>query len=126
MKCIFPIVCCAVFIVGCMTSVSDVLTARQKGEVTTVTYAASFHNAWEISKTVLRWEKTETIEEHKLEGYMLTSAGQNLISAGAVIGAFIEPVDSLNMKVTILTKRRVATNLATGLNESTYHKRFAQ
>ena len=117
---------CIALLGGCMTSMSDVLTARQKGEGTTVTYPVSFDNAWEISKAVFRWEKTEAIEEHKLEGYMLTSAGQNWVSAGAVIGAFIEPVDSSTMKVTIVTKRKMATNLATGLNESTYHKRFAQ
>jgi hypothetical protein len=111
---------------GCMTSMSDVLGAKQKGEGETRNYPVTFETAWAISMAVFRWEKTEGIEEHKLEGYMLTSAGQNFISAGSVMGAFIEPIDSNNVKVTIISKRRVATNLATGLNEGTYHDRFKQ
>ncbi len=120
------LVCVLSMLTGCMTSMSDILTARQNGEGETKTYAVPMNQAWEISKSVFRWEKTETIEEHQLEGYMLTSAGQNMISAGAVIGAFFEKVDTANTKVTIITKRRMATNLATGLTEGTYHKRFQQ
>lgn len=57
---------------------------------------------------------------------MLTSAGMNLISAGAVRGAWIESVDNNSTKVTVVTKRRIQTNLATTLTETTFHKRFAQ
>lgn len=118
--------CIGLCLGGCMTSMSDILTARQKGEGETHTYSVNLETAWEISKTVFRWEKTETIEEHKLEGYMLTNAGGNLITAGSVMGAFFEVVDSSNTRVTMISKRRVATNIATGLNEGTYHSRFQQ
>jgi hypothetical protein len=111
---------------GCMSSMSDILTARQSGEGETRVYGVNVETAWEISKTVFRWEKTENIEEHKLEGYMLTNAGQNFISAGSVMGAFFEAADSGSTKVTMISKRRMATNLATGLTEGTYHKRFQQ
>jgi hypothetical protein len=57
---------------------------------------------------------------------MLTSSGMNLVSWGAVMGAWIEPVDKDNTKVTVVTKRRVTVNIATTLTESTYHRRFAQ
>ncbi len=50
----------------------------------------------------------------------------NLVSMGAVMGAWIDPVDKDNTKVTVVTKRRIATNLATTLTEATFHKRFAQ
>jgi hypothetical protein len=50
----------------------------------------------------------------------------NLVSWGAVMGAWIEPVDKKNTKVTVVTKRRVTMNIATTLTESTYHRRFAQ
>jgi len=33
------------------------------------------------------------IEEHRKEGFMLTSGGMNLVSYGAYMGAWIEPVD---------------------------------
>ena len=57
---------------------------------------------------------------------MLTSSGANFVSMGAVMGAWIEPVDGENTKVTLVTKRRMATNIATTLTESTFQRRFAQ
>ena len=57
---------------------------------------------------------------------MLTSSGRNLVSYGAVMGAWIEPVDQTQTKVTVVTKRRLAMNVATTLTESTFQKRFAQ
>ena len=68
----------------------------------------------------------DAIEEHKDEGYMLTSSGMNLVPMGAVMGAWIDPIDGENTKVTVVTKRRIATNLATTLTETTFHQRFAQ
>jgi hypothetical protein len=42
------------------------------------------------------------------------------------MGAWIDPVDKNNTRVTVVTKRRIATNIATTLTETTFHKRFAQ
>jgi hypothetical protein len=50
----------------------------------------------------------------------------NLVSAGAVMDAWVERTGQGQTKVTVVTKRRVATNLATTLTETTFHKRFAQ
>ena len=57
---------------------------------------------------------------------MLTSSGMNLVSGGAVMGAWVEQVNKESTKVTVVTKRRIATNIATTLTETTFHKRFAQ
>ncbi len=57
---------------------------------------------------------------------MLTSSGMNFVSWGAVMGAWIEPIDETNTKVTVITKRRIATNIVTTLTETIFHKRFAQ
>ncbi len=57
---------------------------------------------------------------------MLTSSGMNVVSAGAVMGAWIEPVGRGQTQITVVTKRRVATNLATTLSETTFQKRCAQ
>lgn len=108
---------------GCAT-MSDVVRAKDEG--TAKIYPVDAEKAWEIAKTVFRWEGADAIEEHKAEGYMLTSSGMNWVSWGAVMGAWIEPVDNYNTKVTVVTKRRIATNIATTLTESTFHKRFAQ
>lgn len=112
---------------GCAT-MQDVVKAKQNGsEGTTKTYNVNETQAWEIAKTVFRWEGSDAIEEHKEQKYMLTSSGMNLVSYGAVMGAWIEPTTHTNnTKVTVVTKRRVAMNIATTLTEGTFHRRFAQ
>ena len=111
---------------GCST-MNDVVRVKEAGtEGTTKTYPVNADQAWEISKTVFRWEGSDAIEEHRDQNYMLTSSGMNLVSMGAVMGAWIEPVDKDNTKVTVVTKRRVTLNVATTLTEGTYHRRFAQ
>jgi hypothetical protein len=111
---------------GCAT-MSDVVRVKEAGtEGTTEVYPVSADQAWEISKTVFRWEGSDAIEEHRDQGYMLTSSGMNLVSYGALMGAWIEPVNIDNTKVTVVTKRRITTNIFTTLTEGTYHKRFAQ
>jgi hypothetical protein len=102
---------------GCAT-MSDVVKSKNEG--VSKVYPVNSEEAWKIAKTVFRWEGSDTIEEHKDEGYMLTSSGINLVSYGAVMGAWIEPVDRDNTKVTVVTKRRISTNLATTLTESLF------
>ena len=111
---------------GCATT-NDVVRVKQEGwEGTVEVCDVAFEQAWEISKTVFRWEGADAIEEHKDQRYMLTSSGMNMVSWGAVMGAWIEPVDAGNTRVTVVTKRRVTINIATTLTEGTYQKRFAQ
>ena len=112
-----------VWVTGCAT-MADVVTAKDEG--TSQVYPVSPDQAWEIAKTVLRWEGSDTIEEHRAEGYMLTSSGLNLISWGAVMGVWVDPIDQNQTKVTVVTKRRLSLNIATTLTETTFHKRFAQ
>ncbi len=71
-------------------------------------------------------EGADAIEEHREEGYMLTSSGMSLFTGGTVMGAWIEPVDTNATRVTVVTKRRVSINIATTLRETTFHERFAQ
>ena len=108
---------------GCAT-MGDVAVSKNSG--TSAVYPVTVDQAWDIAKTVFRWEGADAIEEHRREGYMLTSSGMNLISWGAVMGAWIDPVDGNHSKVTVVTKRRISTNLATTLTEATFQKRFAQ
>jgi len=111
---------------GCAT-MNDVVRVKESGsEGTARVYPVTFEEAWDISKAVFRWEGSDAIEEHKDQGYMLTSSGVNLFSWGTVMGAWIERVDKDKTKVTVVTKRRVTVNVATTLTEGTYQKRFAQ
>lgn len=110
---------------GCST-MQDVVQAKESGrEGVTQTYPVAPNQAWDIAKTVFRWEGADAIEEHRDQGYMLTSSGINLVSYGTVMGAWIEPAGP-GSKVTVVTKRRVQTNLFTTLTESTFHRRFGQ
>jgi hypothetical protein len=111
---------------GCAT-MNDVVRVKEAGtEGTTKVYPVNPDQAWDISKAVFRWEGSDAIEEHKDQGYMLTSSGMNLVSWGAVMGAWIKPIDKDNTEVTVVTKRRITINIATTLTEGTYHRRFAQ
>lgn len=110
---------------GCAT-MSDVVQSKAEGKGLAEVYPVTTDQAWEISKVVFRWEGADAIEEHRSEGYMLTSSGMNLVSYGAVMGAWIEPVTNDTTRVTIVTKRRLSMNVATTMREKTFHKRFAQ
>jgi len=112
-----------VWVVGCSTT-ADVLKAKDQG--TSQVYAVNADQAWNIARTVFRWEGADAIEEHRDKGYMLTSSGRDLVSEGTVMGAWVDSVDKNNTKVTVVTKRRVSLNVATTLTETTFHKRFAQ
>lgn len=78
----------AFLVTGCAT-MSDVLREKDKGTVQV--YPVTNDQAWEIAKTVFRWEGADAIEEHRSEGYMVTSSGVNLYSYGTVMGAWVEP-----------------------------------
>ena len=112
-----------VWVMGCSTT-SDVLKAKSEG--TSKVYPVNADKAWNITRTVFRWEGADAIEEHRDQNYMLTSSGMNLVSAGAVMGAWVDPVDKNNTKITVVTKRRLSLDVATTLTETTFHRRFAQ
>ena len=108
---------------GCRT-MSDVIKDKDNGTVQV--YPVDSDQAWKIAVQVFRWEGTDAIEEHRDQNMMLTSSGTNLFSMGAFMGAWIEAMDAANTKVTVVTKRKVATNIATTLTETTFHRRFQQ
>ncbi|MDX1702234.1 MAG: hypothetical protein R3250_16525 [Melioribacteraceae bacterium] len=103
---------------------TDVL--KEKDEGTAAVYKIDKNTGWDIAKTVLRWEDCETIEENRVSNYMLTTVGQNFISEGRLVGVWVEPVNDEETKITIVTKRKVQTNLATGLTESTFQESFSK
>jgi hypothetical protein len=108
---------------GCRT-MSDVIKDKESGTVQV--YPVASDQAWKIAIQVFRWEGTDAIEEHRDQNMMLTSSGMNLVSMGAFMGAWVEALDPEHTKVTVVTKRKVATNLATTLTETTFHRRFQQ
>ena len=125
-KALFGVLMMAVlWLAGCAT-LGDVVQEKNQGGGTSQVYPVNVDQAWKIAMTVFRWEGSDAIEEHRDQGYMLTSSGMNFVSSGTVMGAWVEPAGQGQTKVTVVTKRRVATNIATTLTEATFHKRFAQ
>jgi hypothetical protein len=121
----YTLVMAVLGLAGCAT-LSDVVLEKERGGGTVQVYPVDTDQAWKIAMTVFRWEGSDAIEEHRDQGYMLTSSGMNFVSAGAVMGAWVEPAGRSQTKVTAVTKRRMATNIATTLTETTFHKRFGQ
>jgi hypothetical protein len=111
-------------VLSACSTMADVVGHKDEG--TTRPYELSADQAWELTKIVFRTEGADAIEEHRDEGYILTSSGSNFYSKGTVMGAWVEPDSGNGVNVTVLTKRRVKTNLFTTLTEGTFHRRFAQ
>ncbi|HXX63495.1 MAG TPA: hypothetical protein VEO56_06815 [Bacteroidota bacterium] len=103
---------------------NDVIAGKADGTVEV--YPVTMDQAWEIALAVFHWGGCETIEEHRTEGYMLTSTGGSFVTSGSLMGAWIEPEGDSKVKVTVVSKRRVAASIASGLSESSFQSRFAQ
>ena len=110
-----------VMLASCAT-MTDVL--KDKDEGTSKIYEVDKETAWEIAITVLRWEGCETIEQHKTSNYMLTTVGANFVSDGTLVGVWVDPIGSDKSNITVVTKRKMQTNLATGLTETTFHSSY--
>ena len=119
----FSLLLAAFLPLACAT-MNDVVAQKDKG--TTQEYDVTPDVAWDICHKVFRWEGSDAIEDHRAQNYMLTSSGMNFYSDGAVMGAWVEPINGVKSKVTVVTKRRLSFDLATTMTETTFHRRFAQ
>ncbi len=108
---------------GCSTT-ADIVGHKDDG--TARVYDVSPDQGWELAKLVFRTEGADAIEEHHERGYMLTSSSSNFYSSGTVMGAWVESDGANRMKLTVVSKRRIATDLLKTLTEGTLHRRFAQ
>src|SRR6185295_19035492 len=109
------VVLAAVFF-GCATK-RDLVGAKLKGRGTQRTYPVTVDQAWVISKTILELQPTEKIEEHRAEGYMLTSDEISALTPSTYMGVFIEPDGARETKVTFVTRRRTPTQAYAALSE---------
>jgi len=106
---------------------TEVVKAREAGnEGVTKVYPVAENQAWDITKAVFCWEDTDEIVEHRDENYVITSTGMNMVAFGSVLGVWIEPVDSDNTRMTVITRRRVPSDTFTRLTAETFYKRFEQ
>jgi hypothetical protein len=113
------------FAIGCANK-QDVVIAKLRGRGSERVYPVNVDQAWAISKTILQLAPTEKIEEHRSEGYMLTSSDPGSLSPGTYIGVFVESHGPAAAKVTFITRRRTPTQAYTGLGERDFHYKFGE
>ena len=122
MRTTWTLIITILLLTSCATT-NSVVKAKDKGKGTTKVYDISFEQAWDVAKRSFRWAGADAVDEYKSEGYMLTSKGMNLVTSGSVMGAWVEQNGSKST-VTVISKRRISTQLATGMTEGKFHKYF--
>jgi len=121
MACVFALFALA----GCATR-RDVVVSKLRGRGTQRVYPVTVDQAWIISETILRLEPTESVDEHRSEGYMLTSDSSSSFTPSTYMGVFVEADGPAATKVTFVTRRRTPTQAYAGLSEGGFHRKFAE
>ena len=106
-------------------TMNDVLKEKQRGGGTSKVYPVSPDVAFEVSRDVLRTRGGDAIEEHRSDGFMLTSSSANELTRGTLMGVWVSPAGEQAM-VTVVTKRKLPNNLVTTLTEDGFHEYFVQ
>jgi hypothetical protein len=109
----------------CATTLSDVVKSKEMGEGTSRIYQVSVAQAWEVTKKVLDWEGIGAIEDHRSEGYVLITSGTTWFFRGTLIGIWVEPLNNVQSKVTVITKSKRSMDTFVGLSETDFHEHFA-
>jgi hypothetical protein len=108
---------------GCSTTGEVV---RSKGTGTSIVYPVSRDQAWDIVKAVFRWEGAEDIEEHSAKNYIVASRGSRPFSENSVACAWVEPVDSEDTMITVVTKNKRSLESPTNFTQTAFLWRFGQ
>lgn len=107
---------------GC-ASMSDVVAERDRGGGTARTYPAPALVVHGEARPALLEAGAEEVREYPT--HFTAEAGMSLFSMGAVGALFIEPVGPYETRVTVVVKRRVATNIVIPFDEDDVHRRLA-
>jgi hypothetical protein len=110
---------------GCANTFSDLVRFKEEGKGTSRVYKVNVDQAWEIAKRVLKWEGTDDIKENRSEGYMVINRGSTLFYKITLMGVWIEPIDKVQTKVTVITKSKTSVDTFLGLSETGFHEHFA-
>jgi len=103
----------ASLLAGCATA-QDVLTSKEEG--TAVVYAVAPSRAFDIAVQVLREDGVTLIEQHRSEGYMLTTFDASFVAVWV-------DADQGGSLVTVRSKRLTPLSIL-GFLESTFHDDF--
>lgn len=106
---------------GCAT-MSDALRAKSSG--TAHTYDKSCDTLWSLSIQVLHENEAGAVEEHRSENYMVAQSSMGLFTGGTFMAVWLEPASAETCNVTVVTKRKIVTNVITSLTETGFHERL--
>jgi hypothetical protein len=109
----------------CATTMSDLVRSKEMGEGTSRIYQVSVDQAWEITKKVLDWEGIGALEDHRSEGYVLITSGTVWFFRATLIGIWVEPLNNVQSKVTVITKSKRSMDTFVGLSETDFHEHFS-
>jgi hypothetical protein len=73
----------------------------------------------------LQWEGIDDIKENRSKGYMVIKSGTTWFYKATLMGIWIEPIDKVQSKVTVITKSRTSVDTFLGLSETDFHEIFA-
>ena len=124
---LFSLICFLILVLTGCAATHDAVPVKKKGsEGISKVYPVNADEAWEIGKAVFRWEGRNAIEEHRDQGYMLSTSSMGFVSWGKLMVAQFEPVDGENTRVTVITKRVTDQPPTPMLNEASFHRLFAE
>src|SRR5262245_7323145 len=106
---------CTLVLAAAGARMSGGVRDKDRGAGTEKVYPVSSDQAWKIAQTILQMAGTDAVQEHRSEGYMLTSADVSPLSPGTYMGVWVEPTGPGMTKVTFVRKRKVATQAITTL-----------
>lgn len=109
---------------GCRNQ-RDVIEAHEAGEGTTVLYPVDRERAFRAIVEVLEDEGASSVTPRRDEGYVAADFGVSVFSWGTLVGVWARPAGD-GTDVTVVTLRRLATNVVTRLTEETFHERLRE
>jgi len=110
---------------GCANAFSELVRSKEEGKGKSRVYKVNVDRAWEIAKSIFQWEGTGDIRENRSEGYMVIKSGSTWFYEITLIGVWIEPIDKVQSKVTVIAKSKTSVDTFLGLSETDFHEMFA-
>jgi hypothetical protein len=110
---------------GCANTFSDLVRSKGEGKGTSRVYNVNVDRAWEIARRIFKWEGIDDIRENRSEGYMVIKSGETWFYKVNVMGVWIEPIDKVQSKVTVIAKSETSVDTILGLSETDFHEMFA-
>lgn len=112
-------------LIGCANTFSDLVRSKEEGKGKSRVYKVNVDQAWEIAKKVFQWEGIDDIRENRSEGYMVVKSGATWFYKVNLMGVWIEPIDKVQSKVTVIARSKTSVDTFLGLSETDFHEMFA-